>query len=502
MKQLTAIITALVILFSFSPAAWAAEDDAQVSESMFVVQSVNPVDSVLSVVGEPLASPDVPDGGVINPEGSTVSENSEGFVLNINDGTVNTNNGTVEVNNGTVETNNGIVETNNGTVETNAEAGSVSENNGTVKTNNGFVNNITGTIENNNNCVENGGTVTVNSGSVYNGILGEDQPTVIFNSGEVNYCETPDEVKYNAGEVYIDYADGDSFERVTYYGVVYANESGEGSLLPQALNEQLLENSADAESILTGLVSSGDLVFTAAVSDSGNSAKNGIIKLLTEAEISFKKAGCTLGGWLDANNNNAAYSVGQTVNVTAPLWLIPDWVLIPVPTVADVPENAGPQQAEIISAPVYIVPAASPKTNSKKLKSFEITVAPSDPRVTKEEELPVAALRLSAELAEILNDLKLQIEFDGEMLASDCFSLTFHDDGTVTLLFSSTFLSTITEGEHEITLFLKDEEIDLTVLFTDPMSEDTSLRAGKDQLSAAITSNPQSSASSQKGKSG
>ena len=102
-------------------------------------------------------------------------------------------------------------------------------------------------------------------------------------------------------------------------------------LLPQVLSGQLLENAADAESILAGLVSGGGLVFTAAESDSGNPAKNGIITLLSEVDLGFEKSGYMLDGWLDANHDNKVYTLGDTVAVAAPLWLIPNWALITVP---------------------------------------------------------------------------------------------------------------------------------------------------------------------------
>ena len=529
MKQLTALFTAAVLLFSLSTAAWAeAEKAAQATEPVPVVQasdsssdsvpsaaesvqdvqtesssnsvpfvagesvqtasSGSPSDSVPSAAGAPQASPDTPEGETIIPEGSTVAENN---------GTVDTNQGTVEINNGTVTVNaeTGTVITNNNTVTVNS---------GTVKTNDGDVRLSTGTIENNNSFAQNSGTVIVNNGEVSDLTEGE-LPEVVFNLGQVQYCETPDEVKYNAGEEYRSSfnIEKDDFDRTTWYGVVYANEDGEGFLLPQALSEQILEKPAEAKSILAGLVSSGDLVFTAAEYDSGDPGKNGILTLLSEADLSFEKSGYTLSGWLDARHNNTAYALGETVTVTAPLWLIPNWVLIPVPSSGVVPESSGAATAAQTgeNGSFYLlVPAASLQSESWDLSS--VTVTSPDPRVTQDSSLPAAALRLSADLADVLRIWPLKVEFDGEILPYGSFSLSFHRDGTVTLLFSRTFLNTQPEGEHEVTLFLQDTEIDVTILLTEPSPEETSLRARKAQLSGAFTNMPQSSAGSQKGKSG
>lgn len=606
MKQLTALLTAALLLFSLPAAAW-AEDAASAAEPAPAVQTAPPSDSIPSGAVEPvpdvqaappsdivpsgvvesvpalLTSPDAPAGGYINPEGETVSENQNGVVMNINDGTVGTNRGTVEVNNGTVDvnamsgtviTNNGTVknnastvETNNGTVETNAQSGtvetntqgatvetnfgSVQTNEGTieinmsmVQTNNGTVVTNRGGVETNNETVEtntglvvtnygtvvtntlsidkncgtvesndgvivnnrsvvsnsgtvvNNGTVTVNKEYVVNVVMNGDFREVTFNLGEVQYSDTPEEVKYNAGKVFLN--------PFTSYGVVYANEAGEGSLLPQGVAEQILANVQNAEGILEGLVSNGDLVFTAAEYDTGDPAKNGELTLLTEADVSFANPGYTLSGWLDANNDNYEYALGQTVTVTAPLWLIPNWVLIPVtpPPTTSVPESSAASAPQTEEAGTYylLVPAAAVQTQAWDLTNVSVTA--SDPRVTKDSALPAAALRLSADLAGVIRTWPFQIEFDGEFLPTGSYSLSFHQDGTVTLLLSRTFLSTVAAGEHEITLYLHDAAIDVTILLTEPEPEETSLRARKAQLSGAFTNMPQSSAAGQKGKSG
>ena len=606
MKQLTALLTAALLLFSLPAAAW-AEDAASAAEPAPAVQTAPPSDSIPSGAVEPvpdvqaappsdivpsgvvesvpalLTSPDAPAGGYINPEGETVSENQNGVVMNINDGTVGTNRGTVEVNNGTVDvnamsgtviTNNGTVknnastvETNNGTVETNAQSGtvetntqgatvetnfgSVQTNEGTieinmsmVQTNNGTVVTNRGGVETNNETVEtntglvvtnygtvvtntlsidkncgtvesndgvivnnrsvvsnsgtvvNNGTVTVNKEYVVNVVMNGDFREVTFNLGEVQYSDTPEEVKYNAGKVFLN--------PFTSYGVVYANEAGEGSLLPQGVAEQILANVQNAEGILEGLVSNGDLVFTAAEYDTGDPAKNGELTLLTEADVSFANPGYTLSGWLDANNDNYEYALGQTVTVTAPLWLIPNWVLIPVtpPPTTSVPESSAASAPQTEEAGTYylLVPAAAVQTQAWDLTNVSVTA--SDPRVTKDSALPAAALRLSADLAGVIRTWPFQIEFDGEFLPTGSYSLSFHQDGTVTLLLSRTFLSTVAAGEHEITLYLHDAAIDVTILLTEPEPEETSLRARKAQLSGAFTNMPLSSAAGQKGKSG
>ena len=340
---------------------------------------------------------------------------------------------------------------------------------------------------------------------VVNVVMNGDFREVTFNLGEVQCAITPDEVKYNAGEVYQEYFNEDEDgDRTTWFGVVYANEAGEGSLLPQGVAEQILANVQNAEGILEGLVSSGDLVFTAAVYDTGDPAKNGELTLLTEADVSFANPGYTLSGWLDANNDNYEYALGQTVTVTAPLWLIPNWVLIPVtpPPTTSVPESsaASAPQAEEAGTYYLLVPAAAVQTQAWDLTNVSVTS--SDPRVTKDSALPAAALRLSADLAGVIRTWPFQIEFDGEFLPTGSYSLSFHQDGTVTLLLSRTFLSTVAAGEHEITLYLHDAAIDVTILLTEPEPEETSLRARKAQLSGAFTNMPQSSAAGQKGKSG
>ena len=213
-------------------------------------------------------------------------------------------------------------------------------------------------------------------------------------------------------------------------------------------------------------------------------------------ELGFEKAGYTLGGWLDAMHGNAEYAVGETVTVTAPLWLIPNWVLVPLPA-----EPGEPEAAESGAGPTYIlVPAATEPTENWDL--FNVSVRSEDPRVTQDSVLPAAALRVSAELAEDLRSGTLKVEFDGEILPSDSYSLNFHSDGTVTILFSRSFISTLAVGEHEIILCLQDAEIYVTLVLTESAPEETSLRARKAQLSGAFTNMPQSSAAGQKGKSG
>ena len=474
--------------------------------------------------------------GTVTENNGTITTNAGTLETNTKAGTVTTNEGTVGTNAGSVQTNEGTVETNNGNVETNAQSGIVKNNyySGRIKTNNGTVENNKGTVNNNYGTVEtnaslatieanrgivemndgfvfdnfetveinnetiniNRATIVVNNGVVTNVYCGTHPPEITFNLGEVQYSDTPEEVKYNAGKVFLN--------PFTSYGVVYANEAGEGSLLPQGVAEQILANVQNAEGILEGLVSNGDLVFTAAEYDTGDPAKNGELTFLTEADVSFANPGYTLSGWLDANNDNLEYALGQTVTVTAPLWLIPNWVLIPVtpPPTTSVPESsaASAPQAEEAGTYYLLVPAAAVQTQAWDLTNVSVTS--SDPRVTKDSALPAAALRLSADLAGVIRTWPFQIEFDGEFLPTGSYSLSFHQDGTVTLLLSRTFLSTVAAGEHEITLYLHDAAIDVTILLTEPEPEETSLRARKAQLSGAFTNMPQSSAAGQKGKSG
>ena len=482
MKKLTALVTASVILFSLSGAAWAEGEGS--------APAYEPATVVLTEAG----------GASVNPEGSDMEENPAGAVLERNEGGIDTNNGTVNLNapGGTIETNKGTVQDNYGNINTNdrgatvtANAGTVQINQGTVKTNDGTIGLNAGTAElNYGEIKDNLQKVTLNFGTVTNGSRGHRE--VLFNADEVICAGSTDEVKYNAGVVKMDYANGDSYDQVICYGVVYANETGDNRYLPKTVLNQLQATPQDANGILRW----DGLAFREAESDSGKPEKDGSIILLSAAELGFEKAGYTLGGWLDAMHGNAEYAVGETVTVTAPLWLIPNWVLAPLPA-----EPGEPEAAESGAGPAYIlVPAATEPTESFDL--FNVSVRSEDPRVTQDSVLPAAALRVSAELAEDLRSGTLKVDFDGEILPSDSYSLNFHSDGTVTILFSRSFISTLAVGEHEIILCLQDAEIYVTLVLTEPAPEETSLRARKAQLSGAFTNMPQSSAAGQKGKSG
>lgn len=384
-------------------------------------------------------------GGTVNPEDNVVAENGSGAVMDVN-------NGVVEINNGTIDANNG--------------------------------------------------TVIVNTGFLVNSASGDTAPEVTFNTGEAIYFNSPDEVKYNAGEVFRDYPHGDDFERTSYYGVVYANENGDGLLLPEALCEQLLSDGAEAEAVLSGLVESGDLIFSEAVSDSGDPALNGVITLLTEAEAPFRKSGYDLDGWMDANQNNAPYALGATVTVTAPLWLIPRWVLIQVTPPAEESGSVDPTppQAQESKATYVLVPA--PAGNNTVWDFSNVTFTSSDERVAMGSISPTPTLTLSSDLTELLRSCPLKVEFDGESLPSGYFSLSYRQDGTAVLLFSRTFVSSLPDGEHDIVLILNDTEIAVTMLLAAPTAEESPLRARKADHSGAFTNMPQSSAAGQKGKSG
>lgn len=458
MKQLTALLTAIVMIFSLSATVLAAEGDPEPSVGVGAFT--------------------VPD----NPAGSELSEIPQNAEMAQNEGTVILNSGKVEINleNAAVETNAGTVEDNRGTVIVNELTGTVTTNDGTIGTNYGLVECNVGVIEINSGDVDlNAGTVIFNDGAVTDA----PEAVVLFNTGDVLCGSDPDEVMYNAGIVIQCTPNGDDLDEVVYYGVVYSMDS-----LPQELAELLPADVSLAEETLYGLVSDGTLVFREAVSESGDP----VITLLTEG-ASFQRDGYSLDSWLDANHDNAAYAPGETVTVTSPLWLIPNWVLISVP--------ASPSRSESGRSSVPIaVPAAAEQTENWKL--FYVTVSSSDPRVFPDSELPVAAIHLSADLAEDLRSGTLKVEFDGEILPSGSYSLSFHQDGTVTLLFNQSFLSTLSAGEHEVVLCLQNTDIYVTLLLTDPTPEETSLRARKHQLSGAFTNMPQSSAASEKGKSG
>lgn len=291
-----------------------------------------------------------------------MGENPAGAVLESNEGGIGTNNGTVNLNalGGTIETNKGTVQDNYGNINTNdkgatvtANAGTVQMNLGTVKTNDGTIGWNAGTAELNYGGINgNLQKVTLNFGTVTNDRHGQ----VLFNAGEVICARSTDEVKYNAGVVKMDYASGDSYDQVICYGVVYANETGDNRYLPKTVLNQLQATPQDANGILRW----DGLAFREAESDSGKPEKDGSIILLSAAELGFEKAGYTLGGWLDAMHGNAEYAVGETVTVTAPLWLIPNWVLVPLPA-----EPGEPEAAESGAGPAYIlVPAATEPTES------------------------------------------------------------------------------------------------------------------------------------------
>ena len=498
MKQLTAFLTAAVILFSLSPTAWAqaeeAEPETEPEAEMMPVAEAEPSGDPAPAAGvESIYLPD-------NPAGSEIDEIAADAVMSTNRGTVIENNGTVENNVGRIETNAGIVDVNasSGTVCVNGPTGTVTQNLNSIETNDGYVEFNGGTIKSNSGTVDvNIGKVIFNDGFVIDsGKYGKEEVT--FNISDVQCARSPDEVKYNAGRVFQYTPDGDDFNEVIYYGVVYSKDC-----LPQDVTLLFLLNAPDAKEQLYGEVNAGHLVFTTAKSDSGDPAVNGVLHLLTEEEVPFKNAGYSLDGWLDANNDNAEYAPGEDVTVTAPLWLMPRWVLIPVSPDADAPEDgkeAAAPKAGRNGTAYLAVPAAAPQAVSWEL--FIVTVTSSDPRVTKDSVLPTAALRLSADLAEVLRIWPLQIELDGEFLPSDSYSLTFHQDGTATLLFSRTLLSSLSTGEHEITLYLQNDMIDVTLLLTEPTPEETSSRARKYQASSAFTNQPESSAAGQKGKSG
>ena len=466
MKQLTALFIATVILFSLSGVAW-AEGEA--------------------VSAEPIVVPD-------NPAGETVEEIPENAAMNNNLGTVVLNDGRLEMNHAsaTVETNAGTVSNNYGTVCVNDIGGTVSQNQELIQTNDGYVEFNADRIEINSGTVDyNIGKVIVNDGFVIDsGKYGTAEVT--YNTGVVQCDRSPDEVKYNAGVIFQYTPNGDDFDKVIHYGVAYSL-----TYTPEELNVMLLNNPSDAYSILTGEVHSGHSAFTEAVYKSGYPEVNGVINLLTEEDLpEFQMSRCYLASWRDVNHDNAAYAPGEQVTVTAPLWLMPYWELIPDPST-----TVEPEADNTAAAPsYYLVPASTEQTESWNL--FNVSVTSADSRVTKDSVLPAAALRLSADLAEVLRYWTLRIEFDGEVLPSDSYSLSFHQDGTATLLFSRTFLRTQSAGEHEITLLLHDAEINVTILLTEPTPEETSLRARKAQLSGAFSNMPKSSAASQKGKSG
>ena len=250
LKNLSALLLALLLAASFSATAFAEEIPD------------NPGDGIIEVIS-PGDTMQVNEGTVTDNQGTIftneysgeVTTNNAGATIWDNEGTVTTNAGPdgekeagcivhnqefaeVTTNNGTVETNNGTVETNNGTVEVNALGATIETNNGTVETNKGIIGSIDYTESGNPIPLEgNNGTVTDNSGAI------------VVNTGTV---ETNNNiVLYNTGT--IDTNDGNVWEN--YGGDV---NNGSGKIWTNYFGVSVIDDDGLAEHTGAGFVDTGD----------------------------------------------------------------------------------------------------------------------------------------------------------------------------------------------------------------------------------------------------
>lgn len=317
-----------------------------------------------------------------------INENLTTMPENIAGDTVVTNNGTIETNNGTVGINNWEVGVNNGTVETNDDY--VGTNNGTVETNDDIVSTNNGTVETNNDYVGNNGeTGVVNKNNDY---VSMNAGTVGINNGTVNI---------NDGIVY-----NNNGTVVYNYGTV---ENAEGGVV--TCNYGTIKNGGD---VLYAVVYDDDMEKEPEelVGFFADNALNGEFTVMTKADAEaagFVKAGYKLVGFTCGDKT---YQPGAAATTDAPLFLVAMY---------------DPITNEFIYVPAY---------SAGEMVGGVVTLKAN------------RVMYRSAELAA----KEITVDVDGAEVAADSYTVELDAEGDITITLSKAFLSTLTAGEHAMTI--------------------------------------------------
>lgn len=374
------------------------------------------------------------DNGTVK---GTVIENYG--TIQTNQGPIQTNSGTVEENtdsirtnakDGTVEDNEGPIQTNEGTVYVNHMGATIIENLGTVQSNGFMVEVNNGTVEvNNSKVVANDGTVEVNNGTVEtnNGIVETNNGTVATNNGTVA-INGFDGVFTNGdgGSVEVNIGTEITPAGVTMYSFVFAND-----LTLQDMTAYFNEHTVDEVKEL--LDDPETIVIVSKEADTF---------FYIDSKALFEKKGYSQEGWFD-NLTGKYYGFGEFVYMDKPYWFIPYWKEI---NASSTRKSRSTQRTLSVNA-------------SKVTRNVVLEVI--TPGVDAAEDLidGCIGVLLGNTYADMLRADPPSVKLDGKALTDEQYTIVEYSDGSVTILFTSDLIRSLSSGTHPGAIRIGNTEI-------------------------------------------